>query len=132
MFDKNYQEPGSVEELPARWRDWADSADELRYDQSAAAFRKVAEDLERFLESHGNASLTLSQAASESGYSPGHLGRLVRSGKIPNDGQPGSPRIARRNLPIKDNQPLRPLSSETGPRRGSKLQIVQSIIDGVS
>ena len=35
----------------------------------------------------------------ESCYSAAHLGRLVREGKVPNAGRPGTPRIARGDLP---------------------------------
>ena len=45
--------------------------------------------------------LTINQAAQESGYTSGHLGRQVRSGAIPNAGQPNSPRIRRCDLPRK-------------------------------
>jgi hypothetical protein len=45
--------------------------------------------------------LNLRQASAESGYSPDHLGRLVRDGKIPNAGRPNAPRIRRTDLPRK-------------------------------
>lgn len=43
--------------------------------------------------------LRLVDAARESGYSEEHLGRLVRSGVIPNAGRRGAPRILRRDVP---------------------------------
>jgi len=45
--------------------------------------------------------LQLEQAAEESGYSPGHLGRLVRDRTIPNAGHANCPRIKRRDRPRK-------------------------------
>jgi len=44
-------------------------------------------------------TLTLEEAARESGYSADHLGRLVRDGRIPNAGRHHAPRIRRADLP---------------------------------
>ena len=49
------------------------------------------------------AALTLKEAAARSGYSEGHLGRLVRQEKIPNAGKRGSPRIRVVDLPTRLN-----------------------------
>lgn len=46
-------------------------------------------------------TLTLTEAALESGYSAGHLGRLVRNKTIPNAGRPNAPKIRRADLPWK-------------------------------
>jgi hypothetical protein len=43
--------------------------------------------------------LTLVEAAGESGLSADHLGRLLRTGTIPNSGRKGAPRIGRSDLP---------------------------------
>ena len=48
-----------------------------------------------------NDFLTLTEAASESGYSPDHLGRLVRGGVIRNAGRTNAPKIRRADLPRK-------------------------------
>ena len=50
--------------------------------------------------------LNLTQAARECGYSPDALGRMVRSGRIPNLGRPGAPRVRRTDLPRKAGLPL--------------------------
>ncbi len=44
-------------------------------------------------------TLTLREAAEESGYSYHHLSRLVTAGQIPNAGVPGSPLIRRADMP---------------------------------
>lgn len=41
-------------------------------------------------------------AASRTGYSEDHLGRLVRQGKIPNVGRPGAPLVRLSDIPTKD------------------------------
>lgn len=45
--------------------------------------------------------LTLSAAARESGFSPDHLGRLVKRGHIPNHGRPRAPRVRLSECPRK-------------------------------
>ncbi|MDQ6770211.1 MAG: hypothetical protein M3Z54_09510 [Gemmatimonadota bacterium] len=45
--------------------------------------------------------LCLHQASKESGYSVDHLARQIRTGRIPNAGRRGSPRIRRDHLPRK-------------------------------
>lgn len=71
---------------------------------------RVLEDFSAVLESEANAALTLAEAASRSGYSEEHLGRLVRDGKIPNAGRRGAPRIRAGDLP------RRPDTKVAGPR----------------
>ena len=65
------------------------------------AIESSAAQLEEAFRDDDEATLTLTDAARESGYSTDHLARLVREGKIPNAGRPSAPRIARRHLPRK-------------------------------
>jgi len=60
---------------------------------------EVLADLRSVLAAEDGQSLTLAQAAARSGYSEDHLGRLVRSGRLPNLGRKGSPRIRAGDLP---------------------------------
>ena len=94
------------------------------------ALESCAAELEATLRERDETTLSLTEAATESGYSTDHLGRLVREGKIPNAGRPGAPRIARSILPRKTQAPATPLLVEKH-RRGevSNAQIVQSIIE---
>jgi len=46
-------------------------------------------------------TLTLRDAARESGYTADHLGRLVRNGTLPNVGRKHSPRVRACDLPRK-------------------------------
>ena len=94
----------------------------------AVVLDRCAADLEATLQELDETTLSLVEAARESGYSADHLGRLVREGKIPNAGRSGAPRIARRHLPRK--APAEPQLARTPRRRElSSRQIVQSIIE---
>lgn len=55
--------------------------------------------------SEAEALLNLTDAARECGYSPGALGRMVRAGRIPNQGRPGAPKLRRSDLPKKVGRP---------------------------
>lgn len=90
----------SLQSLISAWRA---RAEELRpyVTPAAAAFDRAADELERQLAALELEPLTLQQAAAESGYTPDHLGRQVKQGKIPNAGRPRAPLILRRDLPRK-------------------------------
>ena len=62
---------------------------------------QIATEIENLSERDGNEAFTIRQAAEESGYTEEHLRRLVRDGKIPNAGRPGSPKIRTADLPRK-------------------------------
>lgn len=83
-------------------------AGELRpfSEAAATAFERAAIELEAALSTFDDESLTLGQAAEESGYSVEYLGRLVRCGTIPNAGKKGSPRIRRCDLPRRPKAPV--------------------------
>lgn len=85
--------------------EWREEGDRLRsrYQNDAAAtiFDLVAEELERELMLYGMETLTLATAEIESGYTRGHLRRLIRDKTIPNAGTADAPLIQRRHLPVK-------------------------------
>jgi hypothetical protein len=87
-------------ELPAHWRG---KAEDLRPFAPAAAeaFAHAAQELEESLREQDEEVLTLEDAAAESGYSPDHLGTLIRQGKVANVGRKHAPGIRRRDLPRK-------------------------------
>ena len=119
--------PASVEGLPADWRGRAKALRRYGSETAALVLGLCADDLETTIREHDETTLSLVEAARESGYSSDHLGRLVRDGKIPNAGRPNAPRIARRHLPRKAPAQA-PLAEEPRPRERSNAQIVQSII----
>ena len=68
--------------------------------------------------------LTLAEASARSGYSVGHLGRLVRRGTIPNAGRIGAPRIRESDLP---HRPARGIAAP-GPRSYDPTTDARSLV----
>ena len=87
--------------LIARWR--TDAAVFRRYGRDADAYvlELHATEVEAALQRTADEVLTLPQAATVSGYSAEHLGRLIRDAKLRNAGRPNAPRVRRGDLPSK-------------------------------
>ena len=84
------------------WRAEADRLERLgSLVNPARLIAEILADAESAFGSDNLRSLSLVEAAQESGYSPGHLGRLVREGILPNAGRPNAPRIRSADLPRK-------------------------------
>ena len=115
--------------LYTTWQKQAKTQREYGGETPAVAIESCAAQLEEAIRESDEATLTLTDAAKESGYSTDHLGRLVREG-IPDAGRPGAPRIARRHLPRKTRTATSRLVSQPPRRDVSTAQIVQSVIDG--
>ena len=118
-----------IEILPDIWRGQAEALRRYGGETPAVVLDRCAADLEATLRELDETTLSLTQAARESGYSADHLGRLVRDGKIPNAGRPGAPRIARRHLPRKTGAGKPRLAAKPSLREVSTGQIVQSVIE---
>lgn len=88
------------EEIAGRWQvrrdEWARFS--VQVDGKALA-EAVLADLALIAGEGGGDALTLREAAGESGYSPDHLSRLVREGRLPNVGRKHAPRVLRSDLP---------------------------------
>ena len=67
----------------------------------AVAFEKAADELEAALSAGADAIVPLNDAARRSGYSPDHLGRMVRDGRLTNHGTKHRPRVRLGDLPRK-------------------------------
>ncbi len=94
--------PAWVNELAERWRDDARRRAMLwPADPLAAVLPRLADELEAEAQQFGTTSLTIRQAAEESGYSEAHLREMVREGKLPLAAPEGPYRIRRENLPLK-------------------------------
>ena len=123
----------SIKKLPAAWRRQAKTLRRYGGQALATALERCADELEGTIQERDETTLTLTDAARESGYTREHLGRLVRDGKIPNAGRPNAPRIARRHLPRKRQDPESPFGSQLahppGRRKVNSRQIVKSIIE---
>ena len=90
------------EDFTSRWRARRDELARLgALVEGVKLCDEVLADAEALFRSEEHDVLTLTEAAQESGYSAGHLGRLVRDGTIPNVGRPNAPKIRRADLPRK-------------------------------
>lgn len=94
-----------VRALVDKWRAEVGNLSSLYFDERVSRIvSRLADELSEALESDNNELLTLEQAATESGYSSEHLGRMVRTGKLANAGRSRSPRIRRAELPFKTSR----------------------------
>lgn len=66
----------------------------------ARALEWAACQIEDAIRDSEDALLTLAEASLRSGYSPDHIARLIREGKIPNAGRRGAPRVRAGDLPL--------------------------------
>jgi len=119
----------SPHELTTEWRHRASGLRRYGAEEQAITLLECAGELEQAWKLWQEEPLTLAEAAEESGYSPDHLGRRVREGKIPNAGEPGSPRIARADLPIKPKRRSGAVAETAPSSHTDNRQVVQSIID---
>ena len=118
----------NVQPLVDRLRATASERRQFGADPGANVLDWAAQQLEQYVEQCAEEPLKLGQAAAESGYTPGHLGRLVLEGSIPNAGMKGSPRIRRRDLPRKP--PPRPRRSDSdGPDLARKVLGAQGLVE---
>ena len=125
--------------LLEEWRRRAGTIRQYGGEAPARALEACAAELEAALGRQAQTVLTLKEAARATGYSAGHLGRLVRDGRIPNAGKPGAPRIALGHLPRKvrgtggpGTRLAQALAEDTSPPQVSNAELVQSIIEGKS
>jgi hypothetical protein len=98
--------------------DWWDTefagrCEELDVHVSASALvRAIVSSLRQLRSDAVENSVSLSEAARRSGYSSEHLGRLIRAGKVFNAGRKGSPRIRLRDIPVRPQSKLAPVTRE--------------------
>jgi hypothetical protein len=115
-----------LRQLAENWRTEAGRLRQLEAVGQAAVFEQLANELEASLATWETSSLTIREAAVDSGYTEDHLRHLVRMGHIPNAGRKNSPRILRRDLPDKRR-------SKDGSKHPQKLhcreQIARSVAD---
>lgn len=89
-------------DLAAEWRDEARRLRERHGAHGRAlTMEACADDLEEWCQVHQTEPLTLEEAEAESGYAYSTLQQKVASGEIPNIGEPGRPRVCRKDLPRK-------------------------------
>jgi hypothetical protein len=84
------------------WDRYADECTEFGVSNEAAALvRTVIASIRAIRKTTLDQAISLAEAARVSGYTAGHLGRLVRAGKITNVGRKGAPKVRQRDLPTK-------------------------------
>src|SRR2546422_8441350 len=89
-------------EFLAKWEDKAAEFQQRGATVNAAALcQAVFEDLALLRACQENRLLSLAEAASVSGYSADHLGRLVRRGTLENHGRANAPKVRLGSLPRK-------------------------------
>lgn len=117
-----------VHALPRKWRAHAQFLRTYGDEKAAIVCERHAQELEDALWHGDDEPLNLREAATLSGYTEDHLGRLVRDGKIPNSGRKHAPRIRRADLPIKPGH----LPDENRNREllgASAGQIVEAVVN---
>lgn len=84
---------------------WASEAEVMRQRgvlvNGALLLDEILRDFDAVTQGRASELLTLTDGATESGYSADYLGALIRQGKIQNAGRPHAPRIRRQDLPRK-------------------------------
>jgi hypothetical protein len=101
--------PRSRVALLAKWRATADALRAIDAHVSGGALcEQFIADLNAVEADSPDESLTLAEAAAESGYSPAHLRRLASRGVIQASGRGRHWRIARRSLPVKPSRVAAP------------------------
>jgi hypothetical protein len=103
--------------LHRRWREKAALFREHGHEATARTYEVCSEELEAALRRGEDDRLDLQEAARESGYSPDHLGRLIRTGTLPNAGRRNAPKILRRDLPRRPEAVTRQPHEGNGARR---------------
>jgi len=109
-------------DLVALWRERAETLSTYGGQEPARLWNIAATELERAMELFAAETLSLAEAARESGYTADHLGRLIKHGKIVNAGRTNAPRIRRQDLP--------PLKQPGGRGRPARSRFVPSS-DGI-
>lgn len=93
--------------LAAQWRGEAESLRTRGMDREARMVESFADDLESEVREMEDETLTLEEAADESGLSYSSVQHKVAAGEIPNAGEKGSPRVRRGDLPRIAQRPQR-------------------------
>lgn len=91
----------TLAELLAQWRADAETLRRRGCEEAARLLESCAGDLDACLAVHDGETLSLAEAARESGYSAGHLRYLITQGRLRDVAQTGRIRVRRGDLPRK-------------------------------
>jgi hypothetical protein len=113
--------------LASEWRQQVTVLRKRGDERGASLMASMVDELSVAIESAADDVLTLKQAARLSGYSAGHLARMIREGDLPNAGRANSPKLRRADVPMKGGR-----GADVAPRQdrtsGRKEQIARSIV----
>jgi hypothetical protein len=116
------------EEVIARWQsrlaEWSRLHVQVGGEEVA---REILHDLKDIADTYENGSLSLAEAARESGYSTRQLSRLICQGQLSNVGRRNAPRLLRKDLPKK----IRSVSG-ANPPPDSTLSIARRVVSARS
>jgi|GEM_PF-3017806 len=90
-----------LSDLAVRWDNDASRLTRYGAEASAITLRRCAVELGEAITREDDATVNLSTASAITAYSPDHLGKLVREGKLKNYGAKHRPRIRVADLPKK-------------------------------
>lgn len=121
----------AMQDLVTRWRNEAATVERCGCESIGKLIRRLTIELEEALRDDQDETLTLAEAALESGYSVEHLRKLLAKDRIPNAGEKGRPRICRRDLPARPVAGKRQLGSPEDDARGFLRERVEAEVHEV-
>lgn len=113
--------------LAEQWREDAAILRRYRDERGAHVAEMLAEELEAALQELQRQALSLQEAEAESGYTRGHLRRMLSDGTIPNAGTERDPLILRGDLPRKPGHGVAPAVPDTAL---SRTQVARAVASG--
>jgi hypothetical protein len=114
-------------DLIALWRSQGKFLEDSAVSVGAAISYRHAEELQEWWRIHQTETLTLAQAAMETGYTADALSKQIRRGALPNLGSKSRPRVRRCDLPRKaGNLDIRKLETAEPDLAGSVLRAHES------
>jgi hypothetical protein len=102
-----------IDEFLKRWRSLAGLLRDELDERGAAIIERRACELENWVATKGNESVSVADASDATGYSPDHLRRQLSSGELQNAGERGKLRVRRADLRPKGGQRLARAKAET-------------------
>lgn len=119
-----------AEQLIAEWRQRADRYEADGADGLAKQLRNNAKELEDARNAALGEPLTLTAAATLSGYTTSRLKQLLRAGTIPNAGTKGAPRIRRSDVPRRPGHGIEPAARlvDPAPTRDGQPSLAAKIL----
>jgi hypothetical protein len=117
----------AVLSLASEWRQQVTVLRRRGDERGASLMASMVDELSVAIESVADDVLTLKEAARLSGYSAGHLARMIREGELPNAGRSNSPKLRRADVPMKGGREAAE-ALRLDRSSGRKEQIARSIV----